>query len=67
MTLVNQPTAQPTRKVKAFFGTGSAAAVLMGLVAIFWPDIYARVPPGFEAGLAVMFGSIAAYFTRDRL
>ena len=44
---------------------GFAAAILMGLLAMFYPELYAKVPPGFEAGLAVGIGTVMAYFKRE--
>ena len=63
----NQPTNKPTRKVKGGALGGGLAAVAMGLVSIFFPEQYALVPPGMEAGLATVIGTAVAYFTKEGL
>ena len=49
-------------RVKNFSMGGAAAAVLLGLWGVFEPDSYSRIPPGFEAAIAVLLGGILAYF-----
>lgn len=49
-------------RVKNFGWGGAAAAVLLGLWGVFWPETYDRVPPGFEGALAVLIGGAVAYF-----
>lgn len=60
--LINQPTAEPTRKVKAG-GIGGAAAFI--LVVVLQMILGVEFPAGFEAALATIFGFGAAYFTRE--
>ena len=57
--------AAPTRKVGAGAVGGALAAVAFGMIAIFFPEQYALVPPGMEAGAATLFGALAGYFTPD--
>ena len=57
----------PSSTIKAASGWGFLAAIAMGIVAMVWPEIYTRVPPGFEAGLAVGIGMIAGYFQRENV
>ncbi len=45
---------------KAGGSWGFLAAIAMGVIAIFWPEYYEKVPPGFEAALAVGIGTIMA-------
>jgi hypothetical protein len=52
-------------KVKAMGAASAVTAVFMGLVAIFLPEYYERVPPGFEAGLACVIGTLAGYFKKE--
>lgn len=53
--------------IKAASGWGFLAAISMGIFAIFWPEFYARVPPGFEAGLAVGIGMVMGYFKKENV
>lgn len=53
--------------IKAAGSWGFLAAIIMGLLAMVWPEIYARVPPGFEAGLAVGIGTIAGYMQKENV
>ena len=48
-------------RVKNFSMGGAAAAVLLGLWGVFWPETYGRIPPGFEAAIAVLIGGIFTY------
>lgn len=63
---MNQPNKFPTQKVTAAAVGGVIATIGMGLVAIFSPEMYARVPPGFEGGLATGLGFLFAYFRREK-
>lgn len=66
MTLVNQPSKKPTRKVTSGALGGAVVAVAMGGVNAWSPDIYERLMhPGFEAGLATLVGFALAYMVRD--
>lgn len=64
---MNQPTKQPTTKIKAAALGGAIASVVMGIVAVTLPDFYARVPPGFEGGLATLAALALGYFVRERV
>ncbi len=57
----------PSSTIKAAGGWGFLAAIGMGLLAMFQPDLYDRVPPGFEAGLAVLIGMVAGYLTKEKV
>jgi len=56
---------KPSSTIQAAGSWGFLAAIAMGLMAIIWPDVYARVPPGFEAALAVGIGTIMGYRKKE--
>ena len=58
---------KPSSTIQAAGSWGFIAAIGMGIFAIFWPDLYARVPPGFEAGLAVLVGTVMGYFQKENV
>ena len=58
---------KPSSTLTATAGFGWLAALILGTVAIIWPEVYARVPPGFEAGLAVGIGVVAGYFKKENV
>ena len=63
---VNQPSKAPTRKINAVVLGGGLASVSMGVLAIFVPEAYERVPAGFEGGVATLAGFALGYFVRDK-
>lgn len=67
MTSVNQPTAKPNSKMTAVVLGGAIASISMGAMAIFLPEAYGRVPPGFEGGLATIAGFSLGYFVREKI
>ncbi len=68
-TLINQPSATPTRKVTAFTIGGTISGLAMIALAAFAPEAYERIQlyPGAEGHLATAIGLLLAYFTRDKL
>ena len=52
--------------LKATGGYGFLATLAIGTVAIIWPDIHARIPPGFEGALVVGIGVIAGKLTKEK-
>jgi len=58
---------KPSSTIQAAGSWGFLAALAMGVIAIIWPDVYARVPPGFEAALAVGIGTIAGYMKKENV
>lgn len=64
--LVKQRTASPTRKVGAAALGGAVASLSMGVLAIFAPEAYAKVPAGFEGGIATVAAFVLGYYVRDR-
>lgn len=67
MTLMKQNSKTPTRKLNAVAMGGALASVGMGLIAIFVPEAYERVPPGFEGGVATIFGFCLGYLVKERV
>ncbi len=57
----------PSSTIKASGSWGFLAALAMGIVAMIWPEVYARVPPGFEAGLAVGIATIMGYYQKENV
>ncbi len=44
---------------------GAMAALLFGVLAMFAPEYSDRVPPGMEAGTAILIGVIAGYLAKE--
>lgn len=65
--LVKQQTAAPTRKINAALLGGAVASIGMGLLAIFYPEVYPRIPPGFEGGIATIAAFGLGYLVKERL
>lgn len=59
-----KPTSSST---KAGASWGFIAVLLMGGIAMIWPEVYARVPPGFEGALAVAIGTVAAKLQKENV
>ena len=51
--------------LKASGGWGFLATLAIGVVAIIWPDIHARIPPGFEGALVIAIGTIAGKLQKE--
>lgn len=70
-TTYSQPTKMPTEKVKAGILAGKVVTVLFGVVAIMYPEIFERIPAGFEMAVGGLITSIVvdvvAYFKKERV
>ena len=58
---------KPSSTIQAAGLGGALAAVMLGFVAILYPEQYALIPPGFEAGIAVLIGTAIGYFKRENV
>jgi hypothetical protein len=52
---------QPSSTITFAALGGSVAAILFGLLSIFYPEQYILVPPGMEAGVATGVAFIFGY------
>lgn len=68
--LVKQNTARPTEKVKAAILAGKVVTICFGILAIINPEIFERIPAGFEMAVGGLITSIitdiAAYYKREK-
>jgi len=68
--LIDQNSKAPTEKVKAAILAGKVVTVLFGVVAIVYPEIFERIPAGFEMAVGGLITSIvvdiAAYYKKER-
>jgi hypothetical protein len=58
---------RPSSTITAAALSGGLAALLFGLLSIFFPDQYQQVPAGMESGTAVLISSVVGYFKRERI
>lgn len=58
---------KPSSTIKAAGSWGFLAALAIGVIAIIWPEVAERIPPGFEAALAVGIGTIMGYFQKENV
>lgn len=67
MTLVNQPTYRPTRKIMAIIIAGAVAGAVNQALAIFWPDHpFAPIMDDFEIWVQMGIMVIAGYMTKEK-
>jgi hypothetical protein len=69
-TPYNQPTKKASSKVNAAGAAPVIAALALGMLAMWKPDLYDNLPAGFELQLGLGLGGliawVAAYMRRDR-
>ncbi|MCH8278529.1 MAG: hypothetical protein IIC12_06335 [Proteobacteria bacterium] len=58
----NQPTAKPGAKVNASGAGPIIAGLALGLLAAWKPDLFTKLPPGFELQLGLGLGGVIAWF-----
>ena len=56
---------KPSSTIRGAAIGGALAAILFGLLSVFGPEYYARVPPGMEAGVATAAAFLLGYFTKE--
>jgi len=68
--LINQNSKAPTEKMKVVMLVGKAIPILFGLVAIFYPEAFDRIPAGFEMAVGGFITSLltdlAGYYKKER-
>jgi hypothetical protein len=57
---------KPNRKIGAAALGGAIASISMGLMAIFFPEQYQNVPPGFEGGIATLAAFGLGYWISEK-
>ncbi len=58
---------KPSSTITAAAIAGGLASLAFGFFAVFAPEMYARVPPGMEAGVAVLIGVAIGYKKKENI
>ena len=58
---------KPSSTIQAAGAYGFIAATLLMLVAVFFPEYYARIPPGYQLYLVVGISTIGGYFKKENV
>lgn len=70
-TTYKQNSVVPTRKVKAGIIAGKVVTVVFGLIAMANPEMFDRIPPGFELAvgglITTLVQDVASYFTKEKV
>lgn len=59
--------AKPSSTIQAAAIAGGLASLAFGLFAVFSPELYTRVPPGMEAGTAVLIGVLIGWRKKENV
>jgi len=58
---------KPSSTIQAAAIYGALSAVAFGVLSIVAPEYYLRVPPGMEAGVAVLIGAVMGYRQKENV
>jgi hypothetical protein len=58
---------KPSSTITAAMIGGSLASIIMILVAVMAPDLYAQFPPGAEGGIATAIAILVGYFKKENV
>jgi len=58
---------KPSSTIQAAAISGALAAVAFGFFAVFAPEMHSRVPPGMEAGTAVLIGVLIGWRKKENV
>jgi hypothetical protein len=58
---------KPSSTIQAAGISGAVAAIMFGLLSVFGPEYYARVPPGMEAGVATAIAFLVGYIKKENV
>jgi hypothetical protein len=58
---------KPSSTITAAAISGAIAAVAFGVLSVFGPEYYARVPAGMEAGVSVLVAVAFGYFKKENV
>ena len=58
---------KPSSTISAAVLAGGITSVLVGAASVFAHDVYLLVPPGMEAGTAVVIGGTIGYFKKENV
>lgn len=58
---------KPSSTIQAAAISGGLASLAFGLFAVFAPELYGRVPPGMEAGTAVLIGVLIGWRKKENV
>ena len=58
---------KPSSTIQAAAISGGLASLAFGMFAIFAPELYARVPPGMEAGTAVLIDVVIGWRKKENV